>query len=328
MVQNRMKIFFAVLVSVIGCKAGYQCLSCNGIHDTDTCENVATCASDERCFGVSLMTGNGSRYLSLGCRADKDCWVEEPGGSLVGKRSRDRRADNNTLLCNHCCEGNFCNQALCGHRVSTTLAPPLTPLVGTDPCLSTPCLHGSCVPAPGGGYSCNCGPWWTGSNCEQLVFPGDLCDFQRNMCHWHMSESSTLEWVRNKGPTPSAGTGPLADHRNISSNFYIYLEASDNSLQVGKMESAEFPGGEYCLDFYLFMYGQDMGSLSLNVLSGSYNMNVKSWRGDQGPVWLHKRLDIFVHADRIFNFEFEGKIGQGYRGDIAIDDISILPGKC
>lgn len=27
-------------------------------------------------------------------------------------------------------------------------------------------------------------------------------------------------------------------------------------------------------------------------------------------------------------FRIEGKVGKDYRGDIAIDDVSILPGQC
>ena len=37
---------------------------------------------------------------------------------------------------------------------------------------------------------------------------------------------------------------------------------------------------------------------------------------------------MICHQHRLFQVVFEGVVGNGYQGDIAVDDISILNGKC
>lgn len=38
------------------------------------------------------------------------------------------------------------------------------------------------------------------------------CTFDKDFCGWVQADSSSLNWIRNKGPTPTPNTGPSSDH--------------------------------------------------------------------------------------------------------------------
>ena len=46
--------------------------------------------------------------------------------------------------------------------------------------------------------------------------------------------------------------------------------------------------------------------------------------GDQGDIW--KQVTIPISSDMTFKIAIEAFRGTGYKGDIAIDDISFTPG--
>ena len=39
-----------------------------------------------------------------------------------------------------------------------------------------------------------------------------VCDFQKDMCGFIQDTSDNFNWTRNKGSTPTSGTGPILDH--------------------------------------------------------------------------------------------------------------------
>lgn len=80
------------------------------------------------------------------------------------------------------------------------------------------------------------------------------------------------------------------------SGKYLYLEATSHVNQTARLDSKEYPAGDYCIDFYYHMYGSDMGSLSLNILSGTHIFHLKTWSGNQGNQWYHQRLNVHIHA--------------------------------
>lgn len=52
-----------------------------------------------------------------------------------------------------------------------------------------------------------------------------------------------------------------------------------------------------------------------------------SKNGNQGNKWLLAQTTIQSTTSN-YSINFEGIIGNGYRGDIAIDDVSVTPGTC
>jgi len=156
----------------------------------------------------------------------------------------------------------------------------------------------------------------------------DVCTFEANLCHWTNSHADQTQWIRHAGKTPSANTGPSAGHGGSPTEHYIYIEASSHTNQVAKLDSKQFAGGDYCVDFYYNMYGSETGSFILNVVAGTTVYHLKTWAGNHGTNWIHQRVNAHIHTSGTFKFEFEGHVGSGYHSDIALDDIIIHPGNC
>jgi meprin B len=156
----------------------------------------------------------------------------------------------------------------------------------------------------------------------------DVCTFEKDFCSWTQSHNDQTDWRRHHGGTPTSLTGPATDPHGAAAANYIYVEASGHSNQAAKLDSKSYPGGDYCLEFYYHMYGSNMGTLYLNAVSGTHTYHLHTWSGDHGNSWHHYRVHINMHTTGSFKFEFEGRIGGSYRSDIALDDITVHPGRC
>lgn len=74
------------------------------------------------------------------------------------------------------------------------------------------------------------------------------------------------------------------------------------------------------------MYGATIGSLNIytrSTVRGALKQ-VGSLSGNYGDAWMRK--DITLHEASNFQVVLEGVVGNGYTGDIAVDDISMTPG--
>lgn len=82
-----------------------------------------------------------------------------------------------------------------------------------------------------------------------------------------------------------------------------------------------------CLEFWYHMYGSGVGSLQLYKKTGrAVGARIWSKSGNQGDEWLITQVSVWSPR-RAFRLSFEGTVG-GSTGDIAIDDVQILDGKC
>ncbi|XP_052769068.1 uncharacterized protein LOC128209186 [Mya arenaria] len=156
------------------------------------------------------------------------------------------------------------------------------------------------------------------------------CDFEKDFCGWTRGTGSMFNFKRTQGATYEGGkTGPSCDRKGSNKGFFIF--ASGNDDQVAKLRSPNFPTGEYCLRFFYHMYGNDMVKLTLwLMMDGIKSKNVWTKSGDQGKKWIKKEAFIKnqENINGTLNFEFEATIGKGFASDIALDDISVKPGKC
>lgn len=48
--------------------------------------------------------------------------------------------------------------------------------------------------------------------------------------------------------------------------------------------------------------------------------------GEQGSTWQYSRLQMEVSDDQFL--VFEGEVGSSWKGDIALDQLSVQPGAC
>ena len=74
------------------------------------------------------------------------------------------------------------------------------------------------------------------------------------------------------------------------------------------------------------MYGHGIGALTLIQVSVSNQTKVLlNLTVEQGNFWQRKELAL--SGDEDFQLKFEGRVGKGHRGDIALDDI-VLTKNC
>ena len=83
-----------------------------------------------------------------------------------------------------------------------------------------------------------------------------------------------------------------------------------------------------CLQFWYHMYGSSLGTLSLyKKTSSAVGPRIWTRSGNQGDEWLVAQVNVWSPL-RSFRISFEGTVGKGNTGDIAIDDVAIFSGLC
>jgi hypothetical protein len=139
-----------------------------------------------------------------------------------------------------------------------------------------------------------------------------------------------FDWIRKRGKTPSVDTGPSSDVTS-GKGHYLYLEASRKpeglrayylSIPVPRSRKGA------CLSFYYHMYGDHVGTLTASVLGkpGWVSTATSVWTrsGGQGNAWHF--AEVFLDKTRTaqkYSVMFTGIVGNGYQGDIAVDDIML-----
>ncbi|XP_022108965.1 MAM and LDL-receptor class A domain-containing protein 2-like [Acanthaster planci] len=162
------------------------------------------------------------------------------------------------------------------------------------------------------------------------------CNFEEGFCGWKLSTEGDSYWTRQQGPTPTVDTGPNFD-RTLGSRggHYIYSSLGkgsegDNAILISPLVS---PGGlklgnNWCFSFWYNMFGGDMGMLNVYRFpvwgNASEGELIFSWSGQctTNVEWLKARVCV-PNATSEFEIALEAVRGDGYRSDIAIDDIKI-----
>lgn len=163
-----------------------------------------------------------------------------------------------------------------------------------------------------------------------------FCGFEDpNICGFTQANGTdNFDWIRAKGSTPSADTGPEMDHTCKSKEgHFMHLEASAK----GRGHTAVLTSPSYksftaqCVQFYYHMFGRHMGTLNVYTQSTTASEVQSVWRayGNQGNVWIKARLSIPRNLAKTgYHIVFEGSTETGYQGDMAIDDITVEDGEC
>ncbi|XP_067933319.1 MAM and LDL-receptor class A domain-containing protein 1-like [Watersipora subatra] len=120
---------------------------------------------------------------------------------------------------------------------------------------------------------------------------------------------------------------------------YAYIESSsatvsgDNAILLTPMADDKISTSQ-CLQFWYHMYGINVGSLkvifSIESSAGSYQMSdsiVWSLSSSQSNKWMSASIP-FNSKSRVYQFKFQGIVGNGAAGDIAIDDVAIRLWTC
>ena len=174
----------------------------------------------------------------------------------------------------------------------------------------------------------------TFKNCNPQSKLADVtCNFDKDFCSWTNDVNDQFDWTRKNGATSSSGTGPSTDHTSVGTLYgsYIYIETSsprrrgDRARLISPTLSPTAVNGN-CLTFWYYMFGPTIGRLNLYLKTNVNSTLFWSHTGPQGDMW--KKASRTVKSNIDYTLTFEGIVGNGYQGDIAIDDISMATSPC
>lgn len=162
------------------------------------------------------------------------------------------------------------------------------------------------------------------------------CDFENyDLCTWMNvkdNKRDNFDWELGNGETITPNTGPSNDHTyGTIDGKYLYIETSYPSMPGDKawLESTFFlptPTYGICIDFWYSMYGNTIGELNLYV-NASGSVSLLWWQqSNKGPGWFNGRVTIRSSVG--YRILIEGIVGQGFAGDIAIDDLDFIEKSC
>ncbi|CAC5399333.1 unnamed protein product [Mytilus coruscus] len=155
------------------------------------------------------------------------------------------------------------------------------------------------------------------------------CNFEKETCKWNVEQESEYMWTVISGGTHHDDTGPVVDHTyGFYEGNYIYLNASNiEPGQKSNFTSVTVSSeGDSCFTFWFYMYGDGMGTLNVYLVSETMTQKLWSRSGNKPDLWQIAYVDISMLDP--YQMTLEGVRGSTKKGDIAVDDISLLPGSC
>jgi len=183
--------------------------------------------------------------------------------------------------------------------------------------------------------------------CPPSEEAGKFCDYEDSQaCGYMQDKTDDFNWIQNVGGTSSSNTGPTFDHTygtNYGRYMYIETSAPQTEGEIARIISPnqraipETSGAnDYCLSFYYHMYGTDTGRLNVYYLNGGNVTGLTDYsdkmellwtkEGNQGNNWYIAEMNVYGRD--VYQLVFEGVVGAGSQGDIAIDDIMTDRGRC
>ncbi|XP_048242500.1 MAM and LDL-receptor class A domain-containing protein 2-like [Haliotis rufescens] len=189
------------------------------------------------------------------------------------------------------------------------------------------CASGHCVPENlKCDYQTDCcdGSDESVNNCN--AYYG--CDFEQGTCGWIQDMNDNFNWTRQRGRTMSFLTGPSNDHTTLSTTgYYLYIESSPPRMPNDTARiifALPKTNGPCAIRFWYHMYGANIGALNVYQKSFQATKLLSSTTSEQGNSWL--RQEVSFQSSTPYEAIIEGVVGVGYKGDIAIDDITFTPG--
>ncbi|XP_028283475.1 MAM and LDL-receptor class A domain-containing protein 2 [Parambassis ranga] len=169
--------------------------------------------------------------------------------------------------------------------------------------------------------------------------PHGFCDFESSMCSWSNLGGNVdqRDWICGSGATAYPNTGPSVDHTTNSTNgHYVYVDSSvgewgDMSFLISDVFQPSTRG--HCLTFWYHMHGNHIGTLRLYIndrkmQAGGNEEGLLKWieTGNKGEEW--QEASVSVNHEEAFWFVFVYQRGMNTGGDVALDDITIVPSSC
>lgn len=156
------------------------------------------------------------------------------------------------------------------------------------------------------------------------------CDFENGICNWEQSVEDDFDWTRKQGPTSTLNTGPMKDNTlGTATGHYLYIETSgpqgfqDEAILLSPILNAT-EASSCTFRLYYHMFGKHIYQLAVYQRIWSNSRGQLLWQifGDQGDRWIRKHLPI--SSRQPFQILIVASVGDGFTGDIAIDDLSFM----
>ncbi|XP_056375212.1 MAM and LDL-receptor class A domain-containing protein 1 isoform X3 [Hyla sarda] len=173
-----------------------------------------------------------------------------------------------------------------------------------------------------------------GDGSDEINCTSELqCDFEDGLCNWTQDTDDDFDWKRHQGQTPTLDTGPMKDHTmGTAKGHYLYIETSEPQLYRNQaillspeIEATVNNGNKTCIfRFHYHMFGRQIYSLAVYKRTMRNTRGLLLWQsfGNKGNRWLKKIL--FINSSVPFQLLIVGMVGDGFTGDIAIDDLSFF----
>ncbi|XP_052225463.1 uncharacterized protein LOC127841012 [Dreissena polymorpha] len=325
-----------------------RCFGCPEIYGNMSCNSLTLCDKrTQMCESAVIDPVKSHSHLNavaLGCGARNRCDFVKQLYMNMRTPLEDQKF--------HCCDSDLCNweppnntsevESLANKltcppdlvapttTTTTTTPAPATTTSTTKPAPTTTTT--TATPAPVITTSTTtAAPTTKSTTTTPLPKMTSTCSFEDSMCNWSNMKSGDFDWILHHGSTPTDDTGPAADHTfGNASGKYVFIETSAPRTVNEKalLFSPLFVGT--CLHFWYSMYGTSVGALKV-MWQTSWNNTAPRhtiWElsGDQGPAWKQAYVPLEPHV--LLHVIFEASVGNGYTGDIALDDISISDKPC
>ncbi|XP_012586720.1 PREDICTED: MAM and LDL-receptor class A domain-containing protein 1 [Condylura cristata] len=172
----------------------------------------------------------------------------------------------------------------------------------------------------------DCGDYTDEVDCA----PELQCNFENGICNWEQDTKDDFDWTRIQGPTPTLNTGPMKDNTlGTTKGHYLYIESSEPQIFRNRaallspvLNATVTEGCTFRL--YYHMFGKHIYRLAIYQRIWSNTRGQMLWQifGNQGNRWIRKHLNI--SSRQPFQIMVEASVGDGFTGDIAIDDLSFM----
>uniref|UniRef100_H3APF0 MAM and LDL receptor class A domain containing 1 n=1 Tax=Latimeria chalumnae TaxID=7897 RepID=H3APF0_LATCH len=176
----------------------------------------------------------------------------------------------------------------------------------------------------------DCGDGSDEANCT--TDPDLQCNFETSFCNWKQHRGDNFNWTRNHGPTSTLNTGPLKDHTlGTAEGYYLYIETSEpqqfenRAVLLSVNFDATTKYNKSCIfRFHYHMRGKHIYNLAIykRVFSNTRGKLIWNIFGNKGNIWI--RDTLYITSPHPFQILIEGTVGDGFAGDIAIDDLSFM----
>ncbi|KAM8967148.1 MAM and LDL-receptor class A domain-containing protein 1 [Pelodytes ibericus] len=159
------------------------------------------------------------------------------------------------------------------------------------------------------------------------------CSFENGLCNWAQDFEDDFDWTITQGSTPTLDTGPMKDHTfGTSKGHYVYIESSEPQFYRNQavllspiIDATVNHINTTCVfRFFYHMFGKQIYSLAIykRIMRNTRGQLLWQVFGNKGNRWQKKILHI--SSLQPFQLMITGIVGDGFTGDIAIDDLSFL----